>query len=149
MKRILHLLLGLNVVVAGVIAYCSDPASTEYVLTPFYQVVPERSEWTVEEVQALGGELPNVLEARDMANGFARLGSTLSVDDVLKGIDALEGSQYPLTPEQKKKIYQHVESLKGDHQRIVEVQRELISLEQALRSQAKDLGIDIDGEVSP
>ncbi len=141
MKGLVQLLLGLNVLTAGVIAYCSGPPRTEYVLTPFYQVVPERSVWTAEEVQALGGEMPNALEARDMANGFARLGSTLSVDDVLKGIDALESSEYPLSTQQKENIYQRVEVLKKDHQRIVRVQRELISLERALRTQAVELGI--------
>lgn len=143
MKRIQTGLLGFNVLLACILCWRSAQSSqsVEYVLTPFYQVVPKGSVWSVEEVSALGGELPNALEARDMANGFARLGSTLSVDDVVQGIEGLGESDHPLTPDQQQQIKEKVRSLMSDHKRMIEVQRELLRLEAQLVKRSDGWGV--------
>ena len=43
------ILLGLNVVVGVCVLWLSDVPTKQFVLTPFYQVVPKGSVWTVEE----------------------------------------------------------------------------------------------------
>ena len=123
------------------VVYHKPPSSTQYVLTPFYQTVPEGSTWTAAEVEALGGEMPNALEARDMANGYARLGSTLSVDDVIKGIDGLAGSDYPLSSSQQSEIQQEIQRLIDDRRQIMIVQQDLLQLERRLSIQAKKWGL--------
>jgi hypothetical protein len=140
MKRMESVLLGFNVLLACILCWrtVGPSHSIQYVLTPFYQVVPKDGVWSVEEVQALGGELPNALEARDMANGFARLGSTLSIDDVLQGIDGLEHSDHPLTVDQQLRIRKKVRDLMDDHKRMLEVQRELLRLEHRLVHQSTE-----------
>jgi hypothetical protein len=143
MKRTQTGLLGINVLLASILCWSGGQSSqsVEYVLTPFYQVVPKDSVWSVEEVAALGGELPNALEARDMANGFARLGSTLSVDDVIQGIEGVRESDHPLTNEQQQHIKEKVRRLMKDHRRMIEVQRELLRLETELVQQSEGWGI--------
>ena len=134
-------LLGLNVLLAMSILWLSDGPTKQFVLTPFYQVVPKGSVWTAEELADIQAQMPNALEARDMHKAYARLGSTLSVDDVLKGIDALEGSTVPLNQNQRRQIQATVEDLKTDHQEMLKVQRELIQLENQLVQQTKDWGV--------
>ena len=71
------------------------------------------------EIQA---EMPNALEARDMHKAYARLGSTLSIDDVLRGIDALEQSQSPLTQAQERSLKTAISELTSDHQEMQKIQ---------------------------
>ena len=144
MNRLHQALLACNLLVMlSMIWYVCyhPPSSTQYVLTPFYQTVPEGSTWTVAEVEALGGEMPNALEARDMANGYARLGSTLSVDDVIKGIDGLAQSDYPLSPSQQSEIQQEIQRLIEERRQIMIVQQDLLQLERRLSIQAKKWGL--------
>ena len=134
-------LIGLNVLLAVSILWLGAGPTKQFVLTPFYQVVPKGSVWTAEELADIQAQMPNALEARDMHKAYARLGSTLSVDDVLKGIDALESSTVPLTQKQRMQIQVTVEGLKADHQEMLKVQRELIRLENTLLQQTKDWGV--------
>ena len=74
-------LLGLNVLLAICVFWFSESRAKQFVLTPFYQVVPRDSVWTTEELATIQAEMPSALEARDMHKAYARLGSTLSIDD--------------------------------------------------------------------
>lgn len=129
-----------NILVAGMIALRETPAQ-QFVLTPFYQVVPKGSVWTAEELAELKADMPTALEARDMGNAYARLGSTLSVDDVLKGIDALEKSDVPLDSAQLEMVQSKVQQLKTDHREMIQVQQELVRLENRLVGQTKAWGV--------
>ena len=103
-----------------------------YVLTPFLKVVPENTEWTVQEIDQLKAQIPTALEARDMAGSYSHLGSTLSIDDVLRGIDSLEKSQSPLTEVQRLQIGQEVASFTNAHREIRAVQMQLVEIEQRM-----------------
>ena len=78
-------------------------ADKTYVLTPFLDVVPEGAEWTPAELEQLQQHIPNMLEARDMARGYAHLGSTLNIDDVIQGIEGIEISDHSLSDSQRLK----------------------------------------------
>ena len=134
-------LLGLNVLLAMCVYWFSESPTQHFVLTPFYQVVPRGSVWTTEELAMIQAEMPSALEARDMHKAYARLGSTLSIDDVLKGIDGLEGSTVPLTEVQHAQIQEAIANLQADHQKMRQVQRELIQLENRLVKQTRDWGV--------
>ena len=135
------LLVGVNLVLAIVSAFFAEKQSKRFVLTPIYQVVPEGSVWTVEELAEINAEMPNELEARDMKKAYASLGSTLTVDDVIKGIDALSRSEYPLTQTQEQSIRSKITALDMSHKEMVQVQRELIQLENRLVEQTKAWGV--------
>ncbi len=134
-------LLGLNVLLAMYVFWLSERPTQHFVLTPFYQVVPRGSVWTAEELAKIQAEMPSALEARDMHKAYARLGSTLSIDDVLKGIDGLEDSAVPLTETQHAKIQEAISNLQADHQKMRQVQRELIQLENRLVQQTRTWGV--------
>ena len=134
-------LLGLNVFLAMFVFWFSERPTQQFVLTPFYQVVPKGSVWTTEELSKIQAEMPSALEARDMHKAYARLGSTLSIDDVLKGIDGLEASGVPLTEAQHAEIQEAISNLQADHQKMRQVQRELIQLENRLVQQTRTWGV--------
>ena len=134
-------LLGFNIVLAVCVLWLSGVPTKQFVLTPFYQVVPKGSVWTTEELTEIQSEMPNALEARDMHKAYARLGSTLSIDDVLRGIDALEQSKFPLTQPQRTQIQTAIAELTSDHQEMQKIQRELIRLENQLVQQTKSWGV--------
>ena len=134
-------LLGLNLLLAICVFWFSERPTHHFVFTPFYQVVPRGSVWTAEELAKIQAEMPSELEARDMHKAYARLGSTLSIDDVLKGIDGLEDSPVPLTEVQHAQIQETIANLQADHQKIRQVQRQLIQLENRLVEQTQDWGV--------
>jgi len=135
------ILIGVNLLLAIVIAILTDRQSKRFVLTPIYQVVPKGSVWTPEELAKINAEMPNALEARDMQNAYASLGSTLTVDDVIKGIDSLSSSSYPLTKRQEQDVRTQIAGLRGSHQEMVQIQRELIRLENQLVEKTKAWGV--------
>lgn len=141
LARAVVALAAVNGLLAGWIATVSEPSTKQFVLTPLYQVVPKGSTWTTEELAEIKAEMPNALEARDMQKAYARLGSTLTVDDVLKGIDALSDSSVPLSPEQQDHVKSKIAELRVDHTNMVEVQRELILLEHRLVKQSTAWGV--------
>ena len=135
------ILMSVNLLLAIVLAIFTERQSKRFVLTPIYQVVPKGSVWTAEELAEINAEMPNALEARDMQKAYASLGSTLTVDDVIKGVDALSRSNHPLSQEQKQDIQRQISDLRGRHQEMVQVQRELIRLESQLVTKTKAWGV--------
>ena len=135
------ILIGLNLMFAVCVLWFSGIPTKQFVLTPFYQVVPKGSVWTVEELSEIQAEMPSALEARDMHKAYGRLGSTLSIDDVLRGIDALEHSQFPLTQAQHHSLQKMISDVQSDHQQMRQVQGELIRLENRLVDQTKSWGV--------
>ena len=134
-------LVGMNLMLAIVLAILTERQSKRFVLTPIYQVVPKGSVWTAQELAEINAEMPNALEARDMQKAYASLGSTLTVDDVIKGVDALSSSAYPLSQKQEQDIRDQIGALRGRHQEMLQVQRELIRLENQLVSKTKAWGV--------
>ena len=135
------ILVGVNLLLAIVIAILTERQSKRFVLTPIYQVVPKGSVWTAEELAEINAEMPNALEARDMQKAYASLGSTLTVDDVIKGVDALSTSDHPLTQGQAQDIHTQIAALREHHQEMFQVQRELIQLESRLVAKTKTWGV--------
>ena len=137
-------LLGCNILLSIVLVFAAmnvDFPRKTYVLTPLFQVVPDGSRWTEAEFAALQQRYPVALEARDMASGYAHLGSTLNVDDLLRGIASLQTSPYLLSAKQSEVLTEKINVLQSDRRQIREVQAELIQLENGLAARAKKWGI--------
>ena len=80
------ILVGVNLLLAIVIAILTERQSKRFVLTPIYQVVPKGSVWTAGRVAEINAEMPNALEEETCIKPMPSLGSTLTVDDVIKGV---------------------------------------------------------------
>lgn len=132
----------LNVIVGIAVfigVYTRVHADKTYVLTPFLEVVPEGTEWTPAEMEQLQQHLPNMLEARDMDRGYAHLGSTLNIDDVIQGIDGLEMSDVPLSDAQQAQVHSTVRQFLEEHQQIRTVQHDLLEIEGRIRQNLESL----------
>lgn len=150
------MLLALANLGAGLAAWrASTEVHTVYVLTPMVDVVPGGAPLGAVEAEALQKGLRNQVDARDMQTAYARLGSTLSLDDLLRGVEALDAAGVPLDAAQEAALRPVLEGARADHGRIQQVQREILDEEARLRDLVGDvqrgLGVPVgvDGRVVP
>jgi hypothetical protein len=130
---VLLVLLALANVATGVYALRAERAGhTVYVLTPMVDVVPGGTPLGAVEAAALSDGLRHQVDARDMQRAYGRLGSTLSLDDLLRGIEAFGAQGTPLSPRQRDEILALMNTGAADHQRIVAVQGAILEEEAAL-----------------
>ena len=81
------------------------PAGVTYVFTPMVDVVPGGAPLTAGEAAQVGQDLRTQVDARDIQQAYARMGSTMSLDDLLRGVEGLPGAGVPLDAAQQR---QHV-----------------------------------------
>lgn len=109
------------------------PAGVTYVFTPLVDVVPGGLPLDAPEAAELRAEAKNAVDARDIQKAFARLGSNLSLVDLLRGVESLDD----LTPDQRRRIGDVLTAAKQDHDAVVGVQREILDLERQLDGQVQ------------
>lgn len=124
----------------------STEARTVYVLMPMVDVVPGGNPLDRSEAEALVVDVRRQADARDMQTAFAWLGSTLSLDDLLRGIEALEGLGQPLTGDQKRELARELDAAKANHARIREVQAEALKLEAEIDAEISTMAAVVPGE---
>lgn len=105
---------------------------TTYVLTPLVDVVPGGAPLGAVEAAQLTKDLRHNAEARDMQLAYARLGSTLSLDDLLRGVEALDAAGVPLQGAQAAAVRETLSRAKQDHADIVKVQADILDTEAKL-----------------
>lgn len=112
----------------------TGPAHAEvtYVFTPLVDVVPGGVPLTAGEAASLSAEAKNRVDARDIQEAYARMGSTISLDDLLRGVEGLEGGAHALSSGQRERIGAVLEAAKADHAAVLAVQEEILELEGAL-----------------
>ena len=103
---------------------------TVYVLTPMIDLLPEGTPVHSEEKADFLAGLRHQEEARDIQKAYGYLGATLSLHDLLRGIDSLERSSVPLQDDQRQVLLQKLERAQSRHQELQLIQRSLIELEQ-------------------
>lgn len=113
-----------------------DARRTTYVFTPLVDVVPGGAPLTGVEAQDLATDARSKVDARDIQQAFARMGSNISLNDLLEGVEALEASDTPLTPAQRKEIGEILAKARADHQAVYQVQGEILGLEAEIDRQA-------------
>jgi len=112
---------------------------TVYVLTPMIDIIPEGSPIDGAEKEHLLSELRHQSEARDMQKAYAYLGSTLSLHDLLRGIEAIEASTTPLSEQQRSSVIHKLKQSQENHRELQTVQRELITLERSILHDIRQL----------
>lgn len=125
--------LALAQAVLGTIGWSHAHAPVTYVFTPLVNVAP--GTLSGEEAEALDIDLKNQIDARDVQQAYARMGSTMSLLDFLGGVESLQD----LTPAQRTRLAKVLEDAKADHTAVIAVQREILDLEADIGRQVEAL----------
>lgn len=108
-----------------------------YVLTPMVDVVPGGAPLSAVEAEAVARGVRGQVDARDMQTAYARLGSTLSVDDLVRGVAGLEAAGVPLDAGQRERVRATLDAATADRAALLATQREILDLEAALEREAR------------
>ena len=114
-----------------------------YVFTPLVDAVPGRV--SAEEGALLQAGAKHAAEARDIQRAYARLGSTFSLDDLLRGVEGLGD----LSPEQRAEVERILLAARADHAEVLSVQRELLVLEPQMQGQIGRINAALSGAPAP
>lgn len=112
--------------------------SVTYVFTPLVDVVSGGVPLSAGEAADLAADTRNQVDARDIQQAYARLGSTISLDDLLRGVEGLEASG-SLTGPQRERVRAVLAQAQADHAAVYAVQEEILALEADLGRQAEAL----------
>lgn len=110
----------------------AEAGHTVYVLTPMVDIVPGGAPVGTVEAQALTTDLRHPVDARAMQNAYARLGATLNLDDLLRGVEGLPSAGVPLRADQATAVAALLDGAKADHARVQEVQKAILDDEAEL-----------------
>ncbi len=113
------------------------PATT-YVFTPLVDVWPEGPSLSAAEGQKLGVELRHGIDAREISQAYARMGSTLSLAELLEGVRALE-AEGRLEAEQRAELSEVLLRAQADHAALVELQGRILDGERAIAARVSRL----------
>jgi len=148
MPRPAHLAVAaLALVHLGLAVTRTRAAPVTYVFVPLVDVVPGGVPLSQGEATALAAETKNALDQRDIQKAFARMGSTVSLGDLLGGVDALEGAGLPLTAPQVEAVASLLDAAKADHTAVIAVQREILDLEVRLIGEVETVLVALPPDV--
>jgi hypothetical protein len=139
MKYFIAILVTANITVAAWNLYQPAIPATTYVLTPLVDIIPEGPGLSPAETESLLQELRHQPEARDMQKAYARMGSTLSLHDLLRGIGQLDMSDSPLSKRQDKSLEGLLQQALERHKRLRDVQNKILEVERSLDQQLKEI----------
>jgi hypothetical protein len=122
--------------------------SVTYVFTPMLDVEPAGAPLSAEEAARLQKDLPNGLVRSDVSGAFSLLGSTLSLDDLLRGVETLELAGKPLDAAQSARIGAILESAKDDHAAILQVQSDVLDTEAEIRREIEEIAAMLPPEAA-
>ena len=107
---------------------------TTYVFTPMVDVVPGGAPLTAGEAEALQVDVRRQVDARDMQSAYARLGATLSLDDLLRGVEALD-REGKLSDGDRECLRAILDAAREEHREAVDVQRKILDQEAAIAAE--------------
>jgi hypothetical protein len=133
------------------LAHPPRPATT-YVFTPLVDVWPEGPALTAEEGRALGPALRGGIDAREISQAYARMGSTLSLAELLVGVEALQ-REGALGAAQQAELARVLDAARADHEALVETQAEILELERRIGARVSELqaqaGVELPARPGP
>lgn len=100
--------------------------SPTYVFTPLVDVVPGGLPVTGEEADLLKAEAKNQVDARDIQKAYARMGSNVSLNDLLDGFTFIEPT---LSASQRAAIARVLSTAQEQHRAVYAVQAEILMIE--------------------
>ncbi len=120
------------------------PAGVTYVFTPMVDVVPSGPPLSGAEAAALQPDLRTQIDARDIQQAYARLGSTMRLDDLVVGIDGLAAAGVPLDAAQHASVADILARAREDHAALRAVQSEILTLEARIAGNVAALGVSTE-----
>jgi len=114
---------------------------TIYVMNPMVDVVPGGNPLDRSEAEALVADVRHQADARDMQSAYAWLGSTLSLDGLLRGVEALDAAGAPLDPAQALKVRAILDGAASEHARIRDVQAEALDAEAQIQTEIEAIAV--------
>ena len=130
------ILLGLalaNAALALALGLRTSHAQTVYVFTPLVDVVPGGVPLNGTEAADLAQDARHQIDQRDIQQAFARMGSTLSLANLVQGMEGLESAGHPLSPNQRRAVTTILSQAEADHRAIQSVQKEILDLEREVQ----------------
>jgi hypothetical protein len=122
----------LQVVLSALVLRAGVPAGVTYVFTPMVDVVPGGAPLSAGEAAAVANDLRTQVDARDIQQAYARMGSTMSLDDLLRGVEGLPDAGVPLSAGQAQAVGDLLRQARTDHDAMRSVQAEILDLERDL-----------------
>jgi len=119
-----------------------------YVFTPLVDVWPGGPALSADEGRDLGESLRHGIDAREISQAYASLGSTLSLADLLAGIEGLQGQLAP-SPAQRQALVGIMEDAKADHASLVQVQDQILDLELRINRRVAKLRSGLPASIAP
>jgi hypothetical protein len=135
-----------HVALAQGVAARAGGAPVTYVFTPLVDVVPGGVPVSAGEAAALAAEAKNRVDARDIQQAYARLGSTISLDDLLRGVEEIEAGAAPLDAAQRATVQEVLRRAQADHAAVSAVQAEILDLEADLAAQVEAILVALPPE---
>ena len=139
-------LAGVHLVLAALVARRAAESPLTYVFTPLVDVVPGGVPLSAGEAATLAAEAKNQVDARDIQKAYARMGSVLSLDDLLRGVEAIDAGSTALSDGQRTAVRGILDAAREKHQAVVAVQTEILDLERSLDGQAASVLAQLPGE---
>jgi len=130
----------LQALLAGLLLREGLPTGLTYVFTPMVDVIPGGAPLTAAEAAALATDLRTQVDARDIQQAYARMGSTLSVEDLVRGIEGLPDAGVPLDAGQRARVGAILTRTKGDVAELRAVQARILDLEASITADVAALG---------
>jgi hypothetical protein len=128
-----------EVVVSTYAAGRAHDRTVTYVFTPLVDVVPGGVPLSAGEATELAAEARDQVDARDIQKAYARMGSTISLDDLLRGVESLADSDAPLTADQRKRVTTVLEDAQAKHAAVIAVQEEILDDEAEIGREVEEL----------
>ncbi len=124
-----------NFVLALWVAADGPGAGLVYVFTPIVNVT---STMSADDARQAAREVSGHMRASDLSGAVAKLGSTLSLDDLLRGVESLADTELALSDAQEERLGGILRESAQDHRDLLDLQREILDLE-------RDLSLEVDG----
>lgn len=123
-----------QVVLSALVLRAGVPAGATYVFTPMVDVVPGGAPLSAGEAARVAEDLRTQVDARDIQQAYARMGSTMSLDDLLRGVEGLPDAGVPLEEAQARAVGDLLRQARADHDAMRSVQVEILDLERDLET---------------
>jgi len=127
--------LGLLQLCLGWVGWLRAHGRTTYVLTPLIDVVPGGAPLGAVEAAELLADARHQADQRDIQRAYARLGSTLSLDDLLRGVLVLEDQGQGLSAAQVRRLEPMLSGAQQEHRELLALQAGILDLERRIDGQ--------------
>jgi hypothetical protein len=146
---LLAVLAAAQLVLSALVLRAGIPAGITYVFTPMVDVVPGGAPLSAGEAARVAEDLRTQVDARDIQQAYARMGSTMSLDDLLRGVEGLPDAGVPLDAGHAQAVGDLLRQARTDHDAMRSVQAEILDLERDINARVARIRTMREGGAAP